>query len=69
VKELSAKLQEWTHKRWIIAFSEENGFPTLKEQKKDLRENLLKKEIVSDFSNDVKKIFPDAVLLNVEEEK
>ena len=69
VKELSAKLQEWTHKRWIIAFSKENGFPTLKEQKKDLRENLLKKEIVSDFSNDVKKIFPDAVLLNVEEEK
>ena len=25
VKELSAKLLEWTNKRWIIAFSKENG--------------------------------------------
>ena len=68
VKELSSKLLEWTNKRWIIAFSKENSLPTLKEQKKDLNLELLKKESVSDFSKEVKKIFPDAVLIKIEEE-
>ncbi len=34
VKELTAKLLEWTNKRWIIAFSKEDGSPTIKKQKK-----------------------------------
>ena len=34
IKELSSKLLEWTKKRWIIAFSKEDGLPTLKDQKK-----------------------------------
>ena len=68
VKELSAKLLEWTNKRWIISFSKENGLPTIKEQKKVLKENLLKKESETEFSKEVKKIFPDAELLKVEEE-
>ena len=50
VKELSAKLLEWTNKRWIIAFSKENGLPTLKEQKKILQKNLFKKASESNFS-------------------
>ena len=68
VKELSSKLLEWTNKRWIIAFSKEDSLPTLKEQKKDLNLELLKKESVSDFSKEVKKIFPDAELIKIEEE-
>ena len=68
VKELSAKLLEWTNNRWIIAFSKENGFPTLKERKKNLQENLLKNEEKSQLSKDIKKIFPDAELLKVEED-
>ncbi len=68
VKDLSAKLLEWTNKRWIIAFSKEYGFPTIKEQKKDLKVNLIKKESVSKFFKDVKKIFPDAELTDVNEE-
>ena len=40
VKELTAKLLEWTNKRWIIAFSKENGMPTLKEQKKNIIQNM-----------------------------
>ena len=43
VKELSAKLLEWTNNRWIIAFSKENGFPTLKERKKKLAGKFIKK--------------------------
>ncbi len=67
VKELSTKLLEWTNKRWIIAFSKEEGLPTLKEQKKKLKVNLLKKVSSSEFSNKVKKIFPDAELVNVDD--
>ncbi len=68
VKELSAKLLEWTKKRWIISFSKKNGLSTLKEQKKIFQAGLLKKESKSVISQDIKKIFPDAELLNVEED-
>ncbi len=69
VKNLSKKLLEWTNNRWIIAFSKENGFPTLKDQNKNIKENLLKKESESDFSKKIKKLFSDAELLKVEEDK
>jgi len=62
-------LLEWTNKRWIIAFSKEDGLPTIKEQKKNLNENLLKKELETQFSKEVRKIFADAELVKVEEEK
>ncbi len=68
IKDLTSKLLEWTKKRWIIAFSKENGQPTLKEQKKILNNDLIKKEINSDLSKQVKTIFPDAELIKVEEE-
>ena len=69
IKELSSKLLEWTNKRWIIAFSKEKGLPTLKEQKNKLRADLLKSEKGSDFSQEIKKKFPDAELIGVEEVK
>ncbi len=68
VKELTAKLLEWTNKRWIIAFSKEQGSPTIKMQKKDLEANLLNRESESDFSSKVKNFFPDAELLKVEKD-
>ena len=68
VKELTAKLLEWTNKRWIIAFSKENGMPTLKEQKKKIYDNLINQQSSSSFSKEVKTIFPDAQLFNVKEE-
>ena len=68
VKELSAKLLEWTNKRWIIAFSKEEGLPTVKKQKKDLEVKLIKKESETDFSKEIKKLFPDSQLVKVEEE-
>jgi len=69
VKELTSKLLEWTNKRWIIAFSKEDGSPTVKKQKKDLEVNLLKKESESEFSKEFKKIFPESQLVKVEEEE
>ncbi len=69
VKELSARLLDWTKKRWIIAFSKENGLPTLKEQKIKSRKKLLKREFDSDLSKEIKKMFPDAELLKLKEDK
>ena len=69
VKELTAKLLEWTNQRWIVAFSKEKGLPTLKEQQKQSNKKLFDKEMASEFSKEVKNIFPDAELLNVEEDK
>ena len=65
---MSAKLLNWTNNRWIIAFSKEGGSPTLKEKKKILYNNLIKEETTSDFSQEVKKIFPDAEFLKLEDE-
>ena len=68
VKELSSNLLQWTNKRWIIAFSKEDGSPTIKEQKMKLNSNLFEKELASEFSKNIKKIFPDAELTKVEED-
>ena len=69
IKELSSKLLEWTNKRWIIAFSKEIGFPTIKMQKVETKADLLSKENKSNLSKEVKKLFVDAELLKVEEDK
>ena len=68
IKELSAKLFEWTKKRWVIAFSKESFIPTLKEQKKKIHDNLVKEGSESNFSKEVKKLFPDAEFLKIDEE-
>ena len=67
VKELSSKLFEWTNKRWIIAFSKEKGMQTIKEQRKTFQSDLLRKELETELSKEVKKLFSDAELLKVEE--
>ena len=69
VKELSAKLLEWTKKRWIISFSKKKGLPTIKEQKKNIKNDLLKNKLKTDFSKEVEKLFPDAELLEIEKDK
>ena len=69
VKELSAKLLEWTKKRWIKSFSKKKGLPTIKEQKKNIKNDLLKSELKTEFSKEVEKLFPDAELLEIEKDK
>jgi len=62
-------LLEWTKKRWIISFSKKKGLPTIKEQKKNIKNDLLKSELKTDFSKEVEKLFPDAELLEIEKDK
>ena len=66
IKELSSKLLEWTKKRWIIAFSKEIGSQTLREKKKSLQADLIKKETKSSISKKVIEAFPDAELFKIE---
>ncbi len=68
IKDLSAKLLEWTNRRWIIAFSKEKGSQTLREKKKGLKENLLKTQSQSKLSKEIKEIFPDAELSSVKDD-
>ena len=56
VKELTAKLFDWTNKRWIIAFSKENGLPTLKEKEK-FESRFVKKRVGIQCFRRGKKIF------------
>ena len=66
IKDLSAKLLEWTNVRWIITFSQEI-LSKFKRAKKSTKK-LFKKEIDSQFSKDIKKIFSDAELLKIYEQ-
>ena len=50
------------------SFFQRKWFSKFERTEKRFKRKFIKKEIDSDFSNDVKKIFPDAVLLKIEEE-
>ena len=65
IKNLSSKLYEWTHDRWIISLSKESGMPSKKEKdiiiKKELFDKIKKKEIYKR----VLEQFPDAELIDI----
>ncbi len=68
IKNLSHKLFEWTGYRWIITLSHQKGDPTKSQVK--INKN---KEFLDDIkkTEDYKKIlenFPDAKLINIEEQ-
>tara|TARA_Y100000591_G_C21834977_1_gene701914 strand:+ start:50 stop:1714 length:1665 start_codon:yes stop_codon:yes gene_type:complete len=65
VKNLSARLFEWTSERWIITFSKIKGEMSIKEkeknQKSELLDNAKKSEIFKSFKN----YFSDAELIDI----
>ncbi len=66
IKNLSAKLYEWTNDRWIISLSKESGEPSKKEKEIIFRKELLKKEKKNKVYKKVLEIFPDAELVDIE---
>ena len=58
VKDLSLKLFEWTNLRWIIAFSKQNGNPTIFSSAE--KSKIIKK---------VEEVFPDVELIDIELDK
>ena len=67
IKKLSQCFYEWTGQRWIITLSKENTQKTLHEQKIDKRKNFLSEEKNSEVFKEMISKFPDAELIDVEE--
>ena len=65
VKDLSAKLFEWTSERWIITFSKSKGEMSVKEKQKNKREELINEVKNSEIYKTIIENFPDAELTDV----
>ena len=65
VKELSTKLNEWTGRRWIIAFSKEIGQLSKKNRKKIEKSEFIESEKKGDIYKKIIEKFPDAELIDV----
>jgi len=69
VKDLSTKLFEWTNQRWLISFSKLKGGLSIKEKKKKELLSLMEKSKQSDLYKSMISFFPDAELIEIEENK
>ncbi len=69
VKDLSLKLFEWTNLRWIIAFSKQNGNPTIKEADKINKSQIFSSAEKSKIIKKVEEVFPDVELIDIELDK
>ena len=65
VKDLSAKLFEWTDERWIITFSKSKGDMSVKEKQKNKKDELINEVKSSEIYKMVMKKLPDAELLDI----
>ena len=69
IKNLTEKLLEWTGERWIISLSKNNEAKSVYEKKLENKNNKLAEFKNSQTSKEVESAFPDAKLINIEEEK
>ncbi len=69
VKDLSLKLFEWTNLRWIIAFSKQNGKPTIKEVDKINKSQMFSSAEKSKIIKKIEEVFPDVELIDIELDK
>ncbi len=67
VKDLSAKLLEWTNQRWIISFSKSQGEISIKDKQKDMQKKLIENSKKSDLYKVMLDYFPDAELIDIEQ--
>ena len=67
IKNLSAKLFDWTGKRWIITLSKEKGQPTHQEIKLEKKQTQLDEAIKTNAYKKMLEAFSDAKLITVEE--
>ena len=64
IKNLSAKLYEWTNLRLIISLSQKTGLPSQKEQHNISKGNLLEEAKKDETYSKILEIFPDAELID-----
>ena len=69
IKELSAKLYEWTDKRWIISLSKKTGLISKKQEEKKNKKKIFDDVKKSKIYNKVLEILPDAELVKIKRNK
>ncbi len=65
VKDLSLKLFEWTHQRWIITFSKKKGEISIKDKEKNKKNELIKNAKETKLYKNMIEKFSDANLVDV----
>ena len=65
VKNLSAKLFEWTNHRWIISFSKDKGEMSVKDKEKNKQAELIENSKKNDLYKTMINFFSDAELIEV----
>ena len=68
IKNLTEKLLMWTGERWIISLSKNNDAKSIYEQNMEKKSSKLKEFEESDLAKQIKETFPDAELIDVQEE-
>ena len=66
IKNLTAKLLEWTNKRWIISLSKKEGDKTIRDSKIDYQKKNLENAKKTQTYKKIIENFPDAELIEVE---
>ena len=68
IKNLTEKLLLWTGERWIISLSKNNDAKSIYEQNMEKKSSKLEEFKKSDLALQIEEAFPDAELINIQEE-
>jgi len=68
IKNLTEKLLLWTGERWIISLSKNNNAKSVYEQNMEKQSSKLEDFKKSDLAREIEAAFPDAKLINIQEE-
>ena len=69
IKSLTEKLFNWTGERWIISLSKNDQAKSIYEKNLENKNNQLAEFKNSQIAKEIKAVFPDAKLINLEEDK
>ena len=69
IKNLTDKLFKWTNERWIISLSKNLNAKSIYEQNLEDKNKLINEFKNNKISKDIKSAFPDATLVDIEEDK
>ena len=68
IKSLTEKLLLWTGERWVISLSKNNVAKSIYEQNMEKKSSKLEEFKKSDLALQIEEAFPDAKLINIQEE-
>ena len=68
IKNLTEKLLLWTGERWIISLSKNNDAKSVYEQNMEKQSSKLEDFKKGDLAREIEAAFPDAKLVNIQEE-